>query len=62
MTASEGWAIFALDSGEIHVIPVGEDHLYEDCPCRPWENADGTIVHRASDEREKFETGERKPS
>ena len=62
MTASQGWGVFALDNGEIHVVPVGEDHLYENCPCQPWENEVGTIVHNSFDGREAYERGERKPS
>jgi hypothetical protein len=48
------------------VHPIGDlrEHITDGRPC--WcgatENEDGVIVHDALDEREKFETGERKPS
>lgn len=49
-----------------HVYPLNDlrDHSTETgrpCWCRPREE-DGVIVHNSMDGREKFETGERKPS
>jgi len=52
----------------IHTLPVGDlrEHVEsEDCWCGPEvieEDLGKNIVHHALDEREKFETGERKPS
>ena len=47
-----------------HVVPLGdlrEHELTADCWCSPQEECDGLlIVHNAADEREKYETGERK--
>lgn len=58
-----GWFVVRDDtSGEYHIMPTDEAHAFYDCPCQPWENADGNIVHNSNDGREKFETGERKPS
>lgn len=51
---------------EVHVYPINdlrEHKLEEPCWCEPTYDPDGEIViHHAADEREKFETGERKPS
>lgn len=49
-----------------HIVPL--DDLYEHellstCWCCPQiDNTDFIIIHNSADEREKFETGERKPS
>lgn len=58
-----GWGVYQ-NEGAAHVIPVdeAEQHAYSGCPCHPWEDVHGTIVHQSFDGREKFETGERKPS
>ena len=50
---------------KVHVYPVKDTraHLTENCWCDPTHDDDGEIViHNSADEREKFETGERKPS
>jgi hypothetical protein len=53
---SHGW--------QVHVIPTEDPTHYatEDCWCNPSTNEDGTVVHHSTDNREAFETGERKPS
>jgi len=56
--------------GEVwHIVPRGdlrEHELSPDCWCCPFEDPNvlpGTLfVHQAADEREKFESGERRPS
>lgn len=49
----------------LHVYPIGDLRPHEadgkQCWCHPTED-DGVIVHNSMDEREKYETGERKPS
>jgi hypothetical protein len=50
-----------------HVVPLNDlrDHNTDgdaSCWCGPIANDDGVIVHNSMDGREKFETGERKPS
>lgn len=55
-----GWTII-LNEGVSHVIPANEDHAFSDCRCKPSDD-EGVVVHKSFDEREKFETGERKPS
>lgn len=55
------WGIVEVD-GLWHCVPTGESHITENCSCGAAPNEDGLIVHNAFDEREKFETGERKPS
>ena len=51
---------------EVHTIPIDdikEHELSEDCWCRPEVDFDiGIVIHNSADGREKFETGERKPS
>ena len=49
-----------------HVYPINDlrPHNTENglnCWCNPIED-EGVIVHNSMDEREKYETGERKPS
>ena len=44
-----------------HILPIGEEHSTEDCPCNPLEDED-LIIHNSFDGRETFERGERKPS
>lgn len=58
-----GWRIVFSATGEPHVVPADEleQHDPENCRCCPRED-DGVIVHSSFDGREKFETGERKPS
>jgi len=50
----------------LHVVPVNDlrEHSTDSdvtCWCNP-ATEDGVIVHNSMDGREKFETGERKPS
>jgi hypothetical protein len=49
----------------LHVVPVNDlrEHIEDGikCWCKPHEET-GVIVHNSMDGREKFETGERKPS
>jgi len=52
-------------SDRIHIIPTNDlrEHSTDiHCWCRPVEDDEGVIVHNAMDEREKYETGIRKPS
>jgi hypothetical protein len=54
-------------SEKYHVVPINDlrDHSCDveiPCWCRPIENEDGVIVHNSMDQRELYETGERKPS
>lgn len=51
--------------GVWHVFPNHDlrEHVTDGSPC--WcdpKDEDGIVTHNALDEREKFETGERKPS
>lgn len=53
-------------SDKYHVVPINDlrEHscdVDKPCWCNP-SNDDGVIVHNSMDGREKFETGERKPS
>lgn len=62
---TRGWAIvFALNDDTPHVIPVDEleQHDPENCRCCPHEEEYGVMIHQSFDGREKFESGERKPS
>jgi hypothetical protein len=46
----------------LHVVPRGdlrEHDINKSCWCRPTDEGD-VVVHNAMDEREKYETGERK--
>lgn len=48
-----------------HVVPIDDLRDHETvgpCWCRPFENADGVMVHNSMDGREFFERGERKAS
>ena len=50
----------------IHVMPIGDLREHEsskNCWCKPVQDdeSDDVFVHHSMDEREKFETGERKP-
>jgi hypothetical protein len=50
---------------KVHVYPVNDlrSHTMEDCWCNPThDEEDEIIIHNSADEREKFETQERKPS
>lgn len=52
---------------KFHVVPTNDlrEHSSDievPCWCKPFENADGVIVHNSMDGREAFETGERRPS
>jgi hypothetical protein len=50
--------------GPYHVYPLDdlrEHELSLDCWCKPYDD-EGVIVHNSMDQREKYETGERKPS
>lgn len=51
-------------SNDVHIIPINDyrEHVESmDCWCRP-SHDDGVVIHNAMDGRERFETGERKPS
>lgn len=59
-----GWGVFMLSGGDIHVAPlcdIGEHVLEKDCPCCPKENGEGEYVHNSFDGREDYEEGRRKP-
>lgn len=47
----------------VHVYPVNDTraHTTENCWCDPSDDGE-IIIHNSADEREKFETRERKPS
>lgn len=51
-------------AAQVHPIDDLREHITDGHPC--WcgaeENMDGTIVHNSLDGRERYETGERKPS
>ena len=53
-----------MNNNYIHVLPINdlkEHDKNKNCWCRP--NVDGdVVVHNSMDGREKYETGERKPS
>jgi len=53
-------------ANEIHTVPledIREHKTTKDCWCNPEiEEEYGLVIHNAADEREKFESGERKPS
>ena len=59
-----GWQIKTDNASVQHVVPVDDlrEHVPVDCWCEPKEVDDMFYSHNALDEREKFETGERKPS
>ena len=50
---------------QVHVIPVADLRPHNEegiiCWCEP-EVEENIVVHHAMDEREQYETGERKPS
>jgi hypothetical protein len=53
------------DFHEHHVVPLGDQGthiLTDDCPCDPWIDEEGCVMHRAYDERELFGTGKRRPT
>ena len=53
-----------MQSDVLHILPVNDlrDHEEsENCWCRP-RYEDGVIIHNAMDQRELYETGERKPA
>ena len=59
MSADHGW--MAL----VHVYPINDTraHTVENCWCNPTEDdEDAILIHHSEDQREAFETGERKPS
>lgn len=46
-----------------HILPQNDLREHEDklsCWCYPLLTSEGVIIHNALDEREKYETGERK--
>ena len=58
---ANGW-IVTEDPLEVSPKSDLKEHLSgETCWCRPFID-DGILVHNSSDEREKYERGERKPS
>lgn len=60
------WMLETGGDDPAQVYPIGDlrEHVTDggECWCGAAENEDGTIVHNALDEREKFETGERTTS
>jgi len=60
------WAVDPGHHGANQVYPLRDlkEHLLErPCWCNPsYDEEDDILIHNAADEREKFETGERKPS
>ncbi|ABP63574.1 BcepGomrgp03 [Burkholderia phage BcepGomr] len=61
---SNDWAVVVGDVF-INILPLGDidDHLVGDtCPCCPQMDDEGNLIHSSWDEREKFDTGERKVS
>jgi len=66
MSTGCGWICESGGGQPARVYPIGDikDHVVHggECWCGAAENEDGTIVHNAMDEREKYEAGERKPS
>lgn len=62
---SEGWEVRPDNYWRMHVVPrndIREHEPHDKCWCNPTTNDIGVIIHAATDEREKFERGERKPS
>ena len=62
---TQGWMLREDNKGRVHVVPANDMREHEpspDCWCDPEVTEHGSIVHASMDEREKFETGERKPS
>jgi hypothetical protein len=62
---TQGWMLREDNKGRIHVLPANDMREHQPtihCWCRPDVTEVGSIVHASMDEREKFETGERKPS
>lgn len=64
-----GWCVInGLDwPGTFHVLPINDlrDHkAAQACYCRPHQDSDASKVwiHNSLDQRERFETWERKPS
>lgn len=57
-----GWETVTLDDGDIHVLPVEDlrEHEAPECWCCATRDADDEtiVVHRALDQREKYENGE----
>lgn len=58
-----GWSLARCTNGA-HCIPIGDlqDHMVNDCPCKPVRDEDGLWTHNSFDGREAFETEERKTS
>ena len=58
-----GWQIKEDNEGTPHIVPVDDlrEHEPASCWCSPTVDNE-VVIHHALDEREKFETGERKPS
>lgn len=51
------WEVFALDNGELHVIPADDTKLHDgstDCWCSPHDD-EGVWVHNSADGREQYE-------
>ena len=56
--------IYLQDQHVVHVLPLDDLRPHEElteCWCRPRLD-EGVCVHNALDQRESYETGERKPS
>jgi hypothetical protein len=59
---------FTSDAGNFvqHIVPVNDTYEHElmpSCWCKPTvDDISFVAVHYAADQREKFESGERKPS
>lgn len=60
------WLVKKVFNG-VHVIPLGDEREHTTtraCKCGPTRDTEkrDVWIHHSADEREKFETGERKPS
>ena len=52
---TNGWKIEKVDRIK-HIIPVGELHSSDDCPCMP-EIDEDLVIHNSFDKREEYERG-----
>ena len=60
------WLVKKVFNG-VHVIPLGDElehRTARSCKCKPTRDTEkrDVWIHHSTDQREKFETGERKPS
>jgi hypothetical protein len=53
MRARGGWQVVLTAEGEVHVVPVGEEHSRTTlCWCKPTHDGGAVYVHHARDRRE----------